>query len=318
MAIKKRYTFCYSCSDINDRLNMKVIVTGASGFLGCYVLKELVRRGHEVVALSRHSRALEGKFTWIEVDLQDSRMLRSVLISEKPEGLIHLAWQSDFANRWGSVDNLQSCITTIKLLQEFADAGGSKAILAGSCAEYDWRSGYCVEDQTPIRPWSAYGKCKDITRQIAQEFCARNGIKLTWARIFFAYGYGEHVQRLIPYVVRRLIRKEIVKCTHGNQFRDFIHAEDVALAMAQLLESREVEGTFNIGTGLPLRIRDIVDFCASRISSVKPIEFGAIPVLENDPGLLIADVTKLKALGWAPAKSNFDYIAQYIDMLKAE
>ncbi len=297
---------------------MKVVVTGASGFLGCYVLKALIRQGHEVVALSRRSHALEVNLSWIQVDLQDSHKLRSVLMSEKPEGLIHLAWQNDYANRWESFDNLQSCITTIRILQDFANAGGRRAILAGSCAEYDWRSGICVEDQTPISPWSVYGKCKDLTRQIAQDFCMKNGIELTWARIFFAYGYGEHAQRLIPYVIRQLIRKEVVKCTHGNQFRDFIHAEDVALAIARLLKSRAAQGTFNIGTGLPLRIRDIVDFCVSRIGSVEPIEFGAIPSLENDPSLLIADISKLKALGWAPAKSNFDYIAQYIDMLQSE
>jgi nucleoside-diphosphate-sugar epimerase len=297
---------------------MKIIVTGASGFLGRYVTKTLVMQGHEVIALSRRSPGLEGKLTWVEMDLLDSSKLRPFFMSAKPEGLVHLAWQSEYANRWESVNNLQSCINTIKLLQEFADAGGRKAVLAGSCAEYDWQYGYCIEDQTPIRPWSVYGKCKDVTRQTAQDFCLKSGIQLAWARIFFAYGYGEHNQRLIPYVAGQLIRKQPVKCTHGNQFRDFIHAEDVALAMAHLLNNKSAEGTYNIATGLPLRIRDIVDFCASRIAPFGPIEFGVIPALENDPGVLIADVSKLKALGWGPTKSNFDHIAQYIDMLQLD
>lgn len=296
---------------------MKTLVTGASGFLGKYVIRNLVNSGFDVVALSKKSIIQESPVHWIQADFLDSEQMRTIFSTVKPEFLVHLAWQANYYQRWGSDDNLRSALGSIKLIEEFARNGGKRAIVAGTCAEYDWKFGYCSEDKTPSRPTTIYGKCKDIAREMAQAICTKYQIELVWARVFFAYGYGERIERLIPYTVTQLIEGQTIECTHGNQIRDYIHAEEVASCIKLLLETDDANGIYNIASGEPLRIKDIVNLCASKFSSVPEIKFGAIPSPLDDPAILLADISKIQTLGWSPSQSNQSRILDYVDKLKS-
>jgi nucleoside-diphosphate-sugar epimerase len=137
---------------------------------------------------------------------------------------------------------------------------------------------------------------------VASAYAAQAGLSLAWGRIFFPYGPREQPQRLVASVIAALLRREPVRCSHGNQYRDFLHVEDCGEAFAALLDG-SVEGPVNIASGEPVTIRTIVQTIQSLIpgTDAVPIAFGAIPTPADDPPLLVADVRRLAGeVGWTP------------------
>lgn len=302
---------------------MRIVVTGANGYIGRHVLPLLKAQGYEVLALSNRVRPSdEAGVCWREVDLLDAGASRQTLLEFRPEKLLHLAWYAEHGKFWTAPENFAWMQATSTLLEAFRDAGGRRVVMAGTCAEYDWSYGYCVEDQTPLAPRTLYGKCKDATRQFAEDFCQKHDLEWVWARIFFPYGPGEPEARLLPSVLRSLCLGQPVKCSHGRQFRDFVHVSDAAAALTHLLVSSEQNGAFNIASGEPMRLGALVELCASHFAQAKPIAFGAVPVPADDPLLLVGCADKLLGCGWRPQVSIHEgvarYVKHYVDLLGSQ
>jgi nucleoside-diphosphate-sugar epimerase len=296
---------------------MRIAVTGGTGFIGRYVLPLLIAQGHEVVAATR-SRQDEMKdgVQWVKANLLERTDIEKFMKTSQPEGMIHLAWYAEHGCFWNAAENFAWCKATADLLELFRDIGGRRVVIGGSCAEYDWSYGSYTEDKTPTIPRTIYGKCKDVTRQYAQTFCQSNGIEFVWGRIFFPYGPGEPTQRLLPSVLTALNSRKTVKCSHGFQFRDFIHVSDTASALVHLLTLMKDTGIFNIGSGIPIQLRSVVKLCASQFNYSPVIHFGAVPVPEDDPLMLVAKIEKLCSAGWRPTVTIEEGIDNYFYFIK--
>lgn len=284
-----------------------VLVTGASGFVGRYSLLPLKALGYDVHAVYSNGNP-DGPATWHRADLTDAVRTAALLDEVRPTHLLHFAWYAEHGKYWTSTENLRWVEASLRLLREFAGRGGRRAVLAGTCAEYQWSHGFCSEHVTPTVPATLYGTCKNALQSMAASYAPLAGISLAWGRIFFPYGPYEQPNRLVPSVIRSLLRKETVRCSHGHQYRDFLYVEDCAEAFAALLESA-VEGPVNIGSGTPLKIRDVVDALRRIVpgGDSVPVEFGAIPSPPDDPPLLVADVRRLAGeVGWHPTRSLED------------
>jgi nucleoside-diphosphate-sugar epimerase len=295
----------------------RILVTGATGFIGRYVLPILVANGHEVIAVSSHAQeSVVSGIQWLKADLLNEDECRQVVSQSKAEILIHLAWYAEHGKFWTSLANFDWTRASLVLLDEFSKQGGKRAVLAGTCAEYDWKYGYCVEEVTPTGPQTIYGKCKDATRQLTQEYAASVGLQWVWGRIFFPFGYGEPVGRLLPSVMNALLNGDVVRCSHGQQFRDFMPVEEVARAFTHLACDTTEAGVFNISSGEPTRIAEVVEYCVDYLGlNVNP-EFGVLKVPVNDPSLLVGDNTRLRQTGW---KSQLRWnlgVAQLIEKYK--
>jgi nucleoside-diphosphate-sugar epimerase len=284
----------------------KVIITGASGFIGRHCLPILLTRGYEVHAAdSRGSAENVPDVCWHQVDLLDSLEMRRLMGEVRPTHLLHFAWFTTPGEYWTARENLDWVRASLDLLQAFEGHGGKRVVMAGTCAEYDWRYGYCSEQITPLAPATLYGTCKHSLQIVLDSFARQTGLSAAWGRIFFLYGLHEHPSRLISSVIISLLKGEPARCSNGNQIRDFLYVEDVADAFAALLESN-VTGPVNIASGCPVVLKDVIYKVGDKLSRKDLIQLGALPISSHEPHMLVGDVNRLTSeVGWLP-KYNLD------------
>lgn len=279
----------------------KVLLTGASGFIGRHCLPILRDAGYEVHALSRSGGETVQGVKWHKAELFDDGVPERLLAEVKPTHLLHLAWYAEPGRYWTAPENFQWVKASLALLQAFAAQGGQRVVMAGTCAEYDWDYGWCSEGVTPLIPATVYGICKNSLQSLLAAYSRQYGLSSAWGRVFFLYGSYEHPSRLVSSVIRSLLKGEPALCSSGEQVRDFLHVEDVASAFVALLDS-EVQGPVNIASGEPLRIKDVVNKISLKIGYPELLELGARSTPVGEPPLLLADVRRLnKEVGWRPS-----------------
>jgi nucleoside-diphosphate-sugar epimerase len=291
-----------------------VLVTGASGFVGRHCLPELPSRGFQVHAISRNGKPepLPG-VSWHRTDVLDEAAVTALVARLRPTHLLHLAWVTDHGAFWTSPENVTWSRATLNFLQAFAAAGGQRVVVAGSCAEYDWRFAGCVEGLTPLAPATFFGACKHATQTIASGFAHQCGLSLAWGRLFFGYGPHEGPARLVPSVVRALLRGQPAPCTQGKQMRDFLFGPDIGSAFVRLLDSG-VEGPINIASGVPVAVGEVALRVGRILGRSDLVLLGALPERPNDPPLLVGDCGRLnKELGWSPRHDLDDGLKITID-----
>ena len=300
----------------------RALVTGGTGFIGRHALSLLAGRGHEVHATWSSAPGDDAPgVTWHRCDLLDAVAARALVAEVRPTHLLHFAWYAVPGKFWDAAENAPWVEASLGLLRAFADSGGRRATLAGSCAEYDWTAGeqpgHLSEATTPLAPATYYGTAKNALRAVAEGYAARRGVSFSWGRIFFVYGPHEHPDRLVSSLARALVRGEPAPTSEGLQRRDFLHARDVAAAFVALLDS-DVEGAVNIGSGQAVAVRDIVAAVADAAGRPDLVRRGELPQRAGDPPLLEADPRRLRdEVGWRPAVAPADGIRETVEWWKA-
>jgi nucleoside-diphosphate-sugar epimerase len=278
---------------------LRIAVTGAGGFVGRHVVEELVRRGHLVeAAVGRRSAPEHPLVNATRVNLLDVQAGRAWLHACRPDGLLHAAWFAVPGEYWTSAENQRWLEASAALFTAALDAGARRIVGIGSCAEYLWDGQPSSEAHTPIRPATSYGKAKDQTRAALAELGGKHGASWAWARLFFLFGPFEPPSRLIPSVVRSVLRGTTATCTAGTQERDFLYVRDAASALVALLES-PVQGPVNVASGRAMAVRTLVERLLARAGGGR-VAFGALPMASGEPTRIVADTARLRnEVGWA-------------------
>ncbi len=286
---------------------MKVLVTGMAGFVGSHLGRRLVNDGHEVIALLRSQTQTDRIQDYlpavqvIEADLRDAASYLATLKSVRPEVCFHLAWYAEPGRFWTSTENFNSVAASLELAKVLVASECEHLIGVGTCAEYAWHHGHLIEEETPLEAAQLYGTTKNATRAMLEAYLESSAMGFSWARLFFPFGPGEPDVRLIPSVARALLRGDRARCSHGHQLRDFIYVEDCVDALLAIATSRAT-GALNLGTGIPTSIRHIVETLV-RVTGQTPnsVEFGAVATDPSEPGMVVADPSKLfSATAWRP------------------
>lgn len=280
----------------------RVLVTGAAGFIGAHVVRQLVREGHEVFAIVRPAAdrwrlaGLEKDLGVIEGDLRALPDIRSELRAARPDICLHLAWHG-WSGKAEAEENLSSLGTSLDLLRMMPDLSCDRFAAVGTCFEYDLAVEPLAES-TPLHPRELYGTCKKSLFEVAQQFSALTGVSVVTPRVFYSYGPFEDVRRLVPSIVLSLLQGKRADVTPGEQVRDYLHVEDVASAIWRVAAS-DVGGAVNIASGQPVTIADIATRVGRLVGKPELVRLGAIPYRPGEPMRILGDATILRErLGW--------------------
>lgn len=272
---------------------MRILLTGATGFIGSHVARELVRHGHDVHATVRPA--------------SDRRRIRDIESSIRvwdggmdhvpvePDVVIHLAWYAVPGKYLTAPENRECLEESRRLLANLK----GRVVFAGTCFEHNLQLGILRED-SPTSPATLYAECKDALRR---EVVARPDS--AWVRFFYLYGPWEDERRLMPAVMAGQLRGLPTKVSTGEQRYDYLHVEDVASAVCSVAESR-LEGCVNIGSGSAPSVKEIVTKIAELGGRPELIQWGAYPAKPGDPLLIQCDNAKLRSTGWSP-KYDLDH-----------
>ena len=281
-------------------MTRRVVVTGGSGFVGRPAVAALVARGFEVHAVGR--RAGEGVpgVVWHGVDLLEPVGLGGLLGEIGATHMLHLAWDVTPGRFWRGAANLEWVAASLRLYRAFADGGGRRMVVAGTCAEYDWGGSLLDEAGTALEPATLYGAAKDGVRRVLEAAAAVDGVSMAWGRLFLMYGPNEAQNRLVPDVAQALLRGEPALCGDGLAERDFMHVADVAGGLVATLDSGH-EGAVNIASGACVPIRVVVETLAGIVGRPELVRLGARPSPAGEPRRLAASVGVLRdRVGFVP------------------
>lgn len=277
---------------------MRIALTGATGFIGSYVLQALVENGHnDILVVGRTHPHVTHRVTFVHSDLLAEQEHDWIRV-HKPSHLLHLAWYAEHGKFWDSSLNQEWRDATTRLTRVFCERGGKHIVVAGSCAEYDWSGeDCCIEDLTPLNPATLYGQEKKHTRQAVRKVCQEHGASLAWGRIFLPFGPGESSQRLIPSVVDALLERRPNFAINTGHTRDLVPVRAIADALVHLLNG-QIDGVFNICSGIPTRLDHLIKILGDAL------DHDSGPLLElgiehgRGPRFLIGDNRALLDTGW--------------------
>jgi nucleoside-diphosphate-sugar epimerase len=278
----------------------RLLLTGATGFLGQAVLRELEGATTEIHATARHIPNSTANIYWHAANLLTQGEPERLIANVQPTHLLHLAWNAEPGKFWTAPANLEWAQATIALVKAFAAHGGERAVIAGTCAEYDWIHTELGEEDTPIAPATLYGQTKAATHEALRLDPATRGLPLAWGRIFFLYGPGESEKRFVADVASHLARGEPAECSPGTQERDFLHVADAARAFVLALRS-DYEGAFNVASGRCVPVRDVARELGRLAGRPELVRIGARPAVPGDPPRLAAGTMILRErIGFTP------------------
>jgi len=295
----------------------RVLVTGATGFIGCCVAAALARAGAQVAltarnaaALTQLASALHGRVQSYPADLSRPGEFTRLHNQCKPAVVFNLAgYGVDRAENDPALLEALNARLPQEMASAIADAPaapwpGLRLVHCGTGFEYGPVNGP-VSEESPARPTSDYGRTKlDGTRHVL-EACARRGLRGAVVRLFVVYGPGEHPARLLPSLLRARNTDEAVPMTAGQQRRDFTFVADAADALLRMGMLPESPGVLNVATGTLTSVREFAE-TAGRVIGLRPeqLQFGALPYRADEVAQGAVDTAKLQRyLQWQPSCS---------------
>jgi len=284
---------------------MRIFTTGGSGFIGNHLLPLLVRGGHEVLSLRRGAEA-QGALHMLQGDLHEPDSYKTELKRFRPDCAIHLAWGSlpDY-----SLSNCRrNLLAGIDLFEVLGLVGCKRIFTAGTCWEYGKLVGAVKEGDQGLEP-NRFAAFKTALNIIGQSCCQMDGSRFIWGCPFFVYGPEQRASSLIPSCYRSLSVGTALTINNPMVVNDFIHVADVADAIQALIESDKAAGIYNIGTGRPTAVWEVVNAVAACLG-LPPVYRDMPPVAASG---LWADTGKMEAFGWRPAMTLEEGIAQTIE-----
>ncbi|PWB36541.1 epimerase [Pseudomonas sp. NDM] len=278
---------------------MKVLVTGATGFVGRHLVAALLERGCEIRAVARNAETARSmpwtddvEFVSADIHAAD---LNVVALTEGIDALVHLAWPG-LPNYRALFHFEHNLMADYRFIKSAVEAGVQQVLVTGTCFEYGMQSGPLSESTEP-RPSNPYGLAKHTLHLFLQNLQQERPFTLQWARLFYLHGEGQNPNSLLAALDRAIDSGEpTFNMSAGEQLRDFLAIETAASHLAAILHQRDFAGVVNCASGQPVSVRALVEQRLRERGAALDLNLGHYPYPTHEPMAFWAVVERLQQL----------------------
>lgn len=278
---------------------MKVLVTGATGFVGRHLVAALLARGCEIRAVARNAETAQS-MPWINdvefvsADIHASDLDVAALV-EGIDALAHLAWPG-LPNYRALFHFEHNLMADYRFIKSAVEAGVQQVLVTGTCFEYGMQSGPLSESTEP-QPCNPYGLAKHTLHLFLQNLQQQQPFTLQWARLFYLHGEGQNPNSLLAALDRAIDAGEpTFNMSAGEQLRDFLAIETAAENLAAIVHKRDFNGVINCASGQPVSVRALVEKRLRERCASMDLNLGHYPYPTHEPLAFWAVVDRLQQL----------------------
>lgn len=256
----------------------KILITGATGFVGRQIVRSLSKRNVEMTLVVRCGKenalkniaSVKKVITSQDIFVENRHWWKSAC--EEVDSVIHVAWHVEPGQYLESEKNADCLIGSIELVRGAASAKVERFVGIGTCFEYEL-SASRLSIQTPLKPLTTYAAAKTSLFTFCSTYLPSRGTDFAWCRLFYLYGEGEDERRLVPYIRCKISKGEVAELTAGKQIRDYMDVSQAGDQIAEVALGTEV-GPLNICSGLATTVRDIAEKIAEEYGRPDLLSFG--------------------------------------------
>jgi len=272
-------------------MKRRILITGASGFVGRQVINSLENENVDITIVIRgeknnlffNNKNIKKIITTNNLFVESEKWWEDILT--KIDTIIHLAWYVEHKDYLQSIKNIECMQGTINIAKVAISAGVRRFIGIGTCFEYEFNN-EIITTETNLKPTTPYAAAKAATFLALSQLLPSQSIEFAWCRLFYLYGEGEKPERLVPYIKNKMSKGEVVELTSGNQIRDYLDVKEAG-SMITKVALGCLQGPINICSGVPVSIRTLAEKIADEYGKRDLLKFGIKPSNITDPEYVV-------------------------------
>lgn len=272
---------------------MRILVTGANGYLGHWIVNSLIKRGCTVVAADRTDNRIPKEAQVVSLDVLNCSDEDIAAVGEI-DAFLHLAWQDGFNH---SADSHLNCLPGhYRFIKKIIEHGCTNITVMGTMHEIGYFEG-CVQEDTPCNPLSMYGIAKNTLRQACMVLCSNNSVQLKWLRAYYIIGDDKNNHSLFTKIVEMEAQgKEYFPFNSGKSKYDFISIDELSRQIACAAIQSEICGIINVCSGHAIPLKEQVNrFLKEHNYRIRPA-YGMFPDRSYDSPAIWGDATKIRLI----------------------